>query len=160
MPADGSRPPARAPFKLPLHPRQPERVCWGCDKYCPADALVCGNGSERTPHPSELFGDDWYEWVHPGATERAAALREEALGALERLASAEDWLKNPACITYELSVDEEANARLIITASVERDSSGLARAAESCLLAVPGMGNVRVDFVRAPVRAPSSTPAP
>jgi len=47
--------------KVPLHPREPERVCWGCDKYCPADALRCGNGTIRTPHPSELFGEDWLE---------------------------------------------------------------------------------------------------
>jgi len=25
--------------------------------------MVCGNGSERTPHPIELFGDDWAEWA-------------------------------------------------------------------------------------------------
>jgi len=47
--------------KIPLHPRQPERVCWGCDKYCPADALRCGNGTIRTPHPIELFGEDWLD---------------------------------------------------------------------------------------------------
>ena len=59
----------RAPVKLPLHPKNPERVCWGCDKYCPADALTCGNGTERAQHPAELFGDDWYEWAHPGDAE-------------------------------------------------------------------------------------------
>jgi hypothetical protein len=48
--------------KFPAHPAHPERICWGCDKYCPADALMCGNGSLATPHPSELFGDDWLEW--------------------------------------------------------------------------------------------------
>jgi hypothetical protein len=48
--------------KFPIHPKNPERVCWGCDKYCPADSLACGNGSERTQHPMELFGDDWHEW--------------------------------------------------------------------------------------------------
>lgn len=48
--------------KFPLNPKHPERICWGCDKYCPADSLSCGNGTERTPHPAELFGDDWYEW--------------------------------------------------------------------------------------------------
>jgi hypothetical protein len=48
--------------RIPLHPAQPDRVCWGCDKYCPADDLVCGNGTIRTPHPVELFGDDWLEW--------------------------------------------------------------------------------------------------
>jgi hypothetical protein len=46
--------------KFPLRPKHPERVCWGCDKYCALDALGCGNGSERTPHPMELLGDDWF----------------------------------------------------------------------------------------------------
>jgi hypothetical protein len=46
----------------PLHPAHPERTCWGCDKYCPAHDLACGNGTIRTPHPVELFGDDWVEW--------------------------------------------------------------------------------------------------
>lgn len=48
--------------KFPLHPKHPERICWGCDKYCSVDDLGCGNGSERTPHPAELLGDDWYEY--------------------------------------------------------------------------------------------------
>jgi hypothetical protein len=48
--------------KFPIKPLHPERNCWGCDKYCPANSLICGNGSERTQHPSELFGDDWAEW--------------------------------------------------------------------------------------------------
>jgi hypothetical protein len=42
-----------------LHPRHPERTCWGCDLYCQADAMRCGNGTIRTPHPLELFGEDW-----------------------------------------------------------------------------------------------------
>jgi hypothetical protein len=41
--------------KIPLHPMHPERVCWGCDKYCPADSLLCGNGTVRTQHPVELL---------------------------------------------------------------------------------------------------------
>jgi len=48
--------------KIPLHPKHPERTCWGCDKYCSADDLRCGNGTIRTQHPVELFGDDWIEW--------------------------------------------------------------------------------------------------
>jgi len=24
--------------------------------------MACGNGSERTQHPIELFGEDWVEW--------------------------------------------------------------------------------------------------
>jgi len=50
------------PARVPLHPKHPESICWGCDKYCPADSLACGNGTIRTLHPSELFGDDWIDW--------------------------------------------------------------------------------------------------
>lgn len=46
--------------KFPLHPKHPERICWGCDKYCSVDALACGNGANRTQHPIEVLGDDWY----------------------------------------------------------------------------------------------------
>lgn len=48
--------------KFPMHPKRLGRICWGCDKYCPADSLMCGNGSVATPHPSELFGEDWMLW--------------------------------------------------------------------------------------------------
>ena len=53
--------------KFPIHPSHPERVCWGCDKYCPANDMACGNGSDRTQHPAETFGDDWFDWVPPSA---------------------------------------------------------------------------------------------
>jgi hypothetical protein len=53
--------PGRKP-RPPVNPRNPERICWGCDKYCPASDLACGNGTIRTPHPVELFGEDWLEW--------------------------------------------------------------------------------------------------
>ena len=46
--------------KFPLHPKHPERICWGCDRYCAKDAIGCNNGSDRTQHPAELLGDDWY----------------------------------------------------------------------------------------------------
>lgn len=59
--------------KIPLHPIHPERVCWGCDKYCPAEDLACGNGTIRTPHPIELFGPDWLEWERTRSTAHAAA---------------------------------------------------------------------------------------
>ena len=26
--------------------------------------MKCGNGSERTQHPFELFGEDWRDWGH------------------------------------------------------------------------------------------------
>ena len=48
--------------KFPLNPKHPERICWGCDKYCPVDSLQCGNGSGRTQHPAEVIGEDWYLW--------------------------------------------------------------------------------------------------
>lgn len=46
--------------KFPLHPKHPERICWGCEKFCSVDDLQCGNGSSRTLHPAELMGEDWY----------------------------------------------------------------------------------------------------
>lgn len=47
--------------KFPIAPKHPERICWGCDKYCADDDLRCGNGSERIQHPIELDGEKWYE---------------------------------------------------------------------------------------------------
>ncbi|PSS58402.1 DUF3079 domain-containing protein [Pseudomonas sp. BBP2017] len=44
---------------FPVSPKHPERICWGCDRYCAANALACGNGADRTMHPAEVFGDDW-----------------------------------------------------------------------------------------------------
>ena len=49
--------------KSVLDPMHPERICWGCERYCTANDLACGNGTIRTPHPRELFGDDWQEWA-------------------------------------------------------------------------------------------------
>lgn len=45
--------------RFPRNPPHPERLCWGCDRYCAAGDLRCGNGSVRTPHPAELFGAGW-----------------------------------------------------------------------------------------------------
>lgn len=50
---------------FPILPKHPERICWGCDLYCPAGDMACGNGSDRTQHPSELFGADWAELESP-----------------------------------------------------------------------------------------------
>lgn len=47
--------------KFPLLPKHPERICWGCDQYCSVGAMKCGNGTDRTQHPVELFGEDWFE---------------------------------------------------------------------------------------------------
>ncbi len=46
--------------KFPIHPANPERICWGCDQLCATDAMACAN--ERSPHPAELFGEDWLTW--------------------------------------------------------------------------------------------------
>ena len=64
--------------KFPLHPKHPERICWGCDKYCAADSLGCGNGSGRTQHPMELLGDDWYQYGDWGLDIEASVLPEKA----------------------------------------------------------------------------------
>jgi hypothetical protein len=63
-----------------LHPAHPERTCWGCDRYCARDELACGNGSDRTQHPVEIFGDDWMEWGLPPepAADKAPAMNGAA----------------------------------------------------------------------------------
>jgi hypothetical protein len=65
--------------RFPVHPARPELICWGCDKYCPAKSMACGNGSERTQHPYELFGDDWQEWDRgdPTAAAYCSPAREQ-----------------------------------------------------------------------------------
>ncbi len=55
--------------RFPIHPAHPERNCWGCERYCAADAMLCGNGSERAQHPVELFGEDWSLTALPNADE-------------------------------------------------------------------------------------------
>jgi hypothetical protein len=45
--------------KTPIRPGHPERICWGCERFCPADDMRCGNGTDRTQHPVEIWGDDW-----------------------------------------------------------------------------------------------------
>ena len=46
--------------KFPLNPAHPERICWGCDRNCSVEALGCGNGADRTMHPTEVWGEDWH----------------------------------------------------------------------------------------------------
>jgi hypothetical protein len=75
--SDGTRPTGGRPAnagrpRLPLSPRHPERTCWGCTLYCPADQLACGNGTIRTQHPVELFGEDWLDWCEGRARRRGA----------------------------------------------------------------------------------------
>ncbi|MGM9424570.1 DUF3079 domain-containing protein [Hydrogenophaga sp. MI9] len=64
------------PKRFPDNPPHPERNCWGCDRYCAASGMLCGNGSERTQHPAELFGPDWADWVAP--VEPGAVLQDGA----------------------------------------------------------------------------------
>jgi hypothetical protein len=45
--------------KASIHPKHPERICWGCEKYCPTNRLNCRE--TRVEHPVELFGEDWLE---------------------------------------------------------------------------------------------------
>jgi len=47
--------------KIPVHPGHPERICWGCEHFCPADDMRCGNGTDRAQHPFELWGEGWME---------------------------------------------------------------------------------------------------
>jgi metal-sulfur cluster biosynthetic enzyme len=138
------------PAKLPLHPHHPERVCWGCDKYCAADALTCGNGSERTQHPAELFGDDWYEWTHPGALELAADLKSAILASLREVTD-----PNLALITadlgvsYDVTVEEDASVRVRISTTKPGGTLGaqIVGAAERRILAIPGVRTARVDLL-------------
>jgi hypothetical protein len=60
------------------HPLHPERICWGCARLCAADDLGCANGSIRTPHPIELFGDDWEEWFSRNDESRHSDTRSGA----------------------------------------------------------------------------------
>ncbi|WP_332611890.1 DUF3079 domain-containing protein [Achromobacter sp. ESBL13] len=67
--------------KFPMHPKHPERVCWGCDQYCASDAMKCGNGSDRTMHPAELLGDDWAsvgDWGFEEESKAASAQNKKA----------------------------------------------------------------------------------
>lgn len=62
--------------RFPIHPAHPHRVCWGCDRYCATDAMACGNGSVRTLHPAELFGDDWETWAPHAESPMDAAVAD------------------------------------------------------------------------------------
>ena len=39
----------------------PRAYLLGCDRYCAASDLACGNGADRTMHPVETFGEGWHE---------------------------------------------------------------------------------------------------
>lgn len=44
---------------VPIRPGHPERICWGCEHFCPANDMRCGNGTDRAQHPIELWGENW-----------------------------------------------------------------------------------------------------
>lgn len=70
---------------FPIHPKHPERICWGCDRYCPASSLACGNGSDRTMHPAEMIGDDWYlhgDWGIDPATVKQKPVDDPSSGVI------------------------------------------------------------------------------
>ena len=78
---------------FPIHPRNPERVCWGCDKFCPSDDMRCGNGTIRAPHPVELMGNDWFEELQ---RKEGAALCGEFIAASNRAGASEITQASPA----------------------------------------------------------------
>ena len=78
----------KKPQRFPLNPKHPERICWGCDKYCPADNLMCANGSGRTEHPAEILGPDWYEWDAWGMKPDAAEVPDPSANARDPVPSA------------------------------------------------------------------------
>jgi len=76
--------------KFPINPAHPERVCWGCDLFCAAKDMRCGNGSDRTMHPVELFGEGWQDWGVPvgASTDGPQASVEAGLGSCTGLPAA------------------------------------------------------------------------
>lgn len=71
--------------KLAIKPQHPQRICWGCEKYCYANDLRCGNGTFRTQHPIELFGEDWMEWeLTPHRLPHSVASEEGGVSSLNR----------------------------------------------------------------------------
>lgn len=73
---------------FPLNPSHPERICWGCDRYCASNALACGNGADRTMHPAEMLGEDWYrhgQWGIEPPDDRGSAGDPDKPGPAVRL---------------------------------------------------------------------------
>ena len=56
--------------------------------------MGCGNGSDRTQHPAELLGDDWYLYGDWGleVEEAGEKVKEEGAPAAEQEA-ARHWIK-------------------------------------------------------------------
>jgi hypothetical protein len=69
--------------RFPIHPPNPERNCWGCDRYCKATDMACGNGSDRTQHPIETWGPGWEASLTPETP--AEAIADSTGGEVSRL---------------------------------------------------------------------------
>jgi hypothetical protein len=44
---------------VPIRFRRPAGASASNRSPCAADQMICGNGTERTQHPVELFGEGW-----------------------------------------------------------------------------------------------------
>lgn len=169
--------------KVALNPSHPERVCWGCDQYCRADDLACGNGTERTQHPIELFGSDWVEWAReqggydcsdPSADRReqdcateviATAgsaetdeLRERALRALRNVIDPELGV-NVVDLGLVYRLEVEATGRIGVELSMTTPACPLGdhimHEVEERLRALPGVRDANVQLVWSPPWDPS-----
>ena len=65
-----------------IHPRHPERICWGCDRYCPSSDLACRE--ERLVHPIEVDGYDWLLLEQARAAEKKSTLQNDATDERQR----------------------------------------------------------------------------
>lgn len=126
--------------KFPINPAHPERNCWGCDKYCPADDMQCGNGSDRTQHPAEIFGEDWDTWgLDPVAPQGAAAANatcEPASTAGALRAQATLWSNPPdlqvLAHCQDLAACRKANSQMAPGVHLEKALHGeIAQSAQS-----------------------------
>lgn len=57
-----------------IHPKHPERICWGCAKCCPANDLA--SREERFTHPIEFYGYDWLQLEQASAAKTTPVFRE------------------------------------------------------------------------------------
>ena len=151
--------------KVPITPNHPERICWGCEQHCPADDLVCGNDTVRTPHPVELLGGDWLEWAREqGRDDDLGAEREQSGGLRERAFETLRDLVDPELglnivdlgLVYDLSVDgDNIHVDLSMTSPACPLGEQIVRDAEERLLALSGVGTVAVRLVWEPPWDPS-----
>lgn len=101
-------------MRLPLQPRHPERVCWGCDRYCPATDMACSK--ERTVHPLELLGEGWW-------TEEAGEADDD-VGAASSLGRSAEPAALPGCTLPPregVSEGDEARSRVRADAADEQN---------------------------------------